>query len=181
MVRYAFLYGGPTSSNYNSDYRNFETSGNAGGDCTNFISQELRTGGWSDVLAQDYSNRADTTLWWYSPINQTYTWTSAAYFYQFLSQSSRATPMSHSSDLLPGDVIQADWGDPREPGITHSMVVSTKHNDGTINVTYHSNATVDRPLQEIVDQSPDASFYTWHMNDNFSFLPKPKVTVSKAR
>lgn len=55
--------------NYNPNYRDFSGSG---GDCTNFVSQALRAGGWTDVSGL-YTN---SNYWWYNSLNQTYSWTS---------------------------------------------------------------------------------------------------------
>lgn len=49
--------------NYNPSYRSFK---NKGGDCTNFISQALRAGGWKDKPGW-YRN---ANYWWYNSANQ---------------------------------------------------------------------------------------------------------------
>lgn len=164
MVSYIYTY----VFNYNPDYRNYSGNG-AGGDCTNFASQILRAGGWSDVNG-DYTN---DSYWWYTWLHQSYTWVGAPHLYNFLNYSNRGTPMSHSSNLVVGDIIQVNFG--QGEGLSHSMVVSTKKNDGTILVSYHSTDTLDRSLQDIINSSPAASFYAWHINDSFSSLPKPQT------
>lgn len=103
-------------------------------------------------------------------LTQSYSWVGAPHLYNFLNYSNRGTPTSHSSDLVVGDIIQVDWGDGE--GTSHTMIVSTKNNDGTIYVSYHSNDTLDRQLSDIVSSFPNASFYAWHINDSFSSLPK---------
>jgi hypothetical protein len=48
-------------------------------DCTNFVSQALRAGGWRD----DRGWYKSSSNWWYNFSNQTYTWTSADYWSRF--------------------------------------------------------------------------------------------------
>ena len=105
-------------------------------------------------------------------LTQDYSWVGAFHLYNFLDYSNRGTPMSHTSDLVVGDIVQADWGDGR--GLVHTMLVSTKKNDGTVYLSFHSIDTLDRLFSSIVAQYPAARFFAWHINDSFSSLPKPQ-------
>ncbi|MCD8255354.1 MAG: amidase domain-containing protein [Oscillospiraceae bacterium] len=54
----------------NSDYRDFGSN-----DCTNFVSQAMRAGGWTDVTGL-YTN---AKAWWYTSSNQSTSWINVIY------------------------------------------------------------------------------------------------------
>lgn len=64
---------------YNTAYRRQKN------DCTNFISQAMRAGGWSMVSGWYRSNG----VWWYNWLNQSYTWAAAENYYWFATGSGR--------------------------------------------------------------------------------------------
>jgi Putative amidase domain len=189
IVNYAHLYAGPGSEaydshcqcyrSYNSSYRNFS---GVGGDCTNFVSQALRQSGWKDVFnspfdALSQASRADTSLWWYNSVAQSYTWTGAPQLFEFLKSSNgsrRATREFDLSKLEPGDVIQVDFaGDAY--GITHSLIVTHKIPIATKGITgsnllriaYHTNNTLDRSFDDFYGQSPGAVYYAWKISSSY--------------
>jgi len=134
------------STCYNTAYRNFENSGTRGGDCTNFISQSLRAGGWPDVGG--YTDRTTTSAWWYDSFTQTYTWVGAHYFYQFAAtHSDRMGLAGNVWSMIPGDVLQVDFEGDGE--IDHTTIVSWRYeNPVNLYLSYHTNGTLDRPLSD---------------------------------
>jgi hypothetical protein len=109
--------------NYNPDYREF------GNDCTNFISQIMKAGGWTDV--DGFYQNDDS--WWYNFLNQTYTWAGAhnwGVFAQIYSQ--RTQGLEYVYQMLTTDVLQVDWDHPGEPDVgdepenqvDHTMIVT---------------------------------------------------------
>ncbi|MDQ3817164.1 MAG: amidase domain-containing protein [Acidobacteriota bacterium] len=152
IVNYAYAYW----YNYNPNYRRFD--GNTqGGDCTNFVSQALRAGGWTNVPGWYQYN----FVWWYDWLNQSYTWTSANYWFQFTNSRPRGTIARYISDLQPGDILQADWD--RDGRIDHSMIVTKKDSYGNIYLTYHSNSTLNKSFYSIYSANPNATYYGWRL------------------
>jgi hypothetical protein len=100
-VMYAINYVFNPNSNY-PDYSNY------GGDCTNFASQCLEAGGWTQISSGTnkwFHNKGYTT-----PPSSTYrspSWTSASSLQAFLNRSSRvASSPASSRDLNIGDILQ---------------------------------------------------------------------------
>jgi len=158
VVDYAHEYWGPEDSDYNPDYRNFNGSG---GDCTNFISQALREGGWTDVTGWYRS----TSVWWYNLLNQSWTWINPQYWWQFAWNRPRVDHAAFVGDLVPGDILQMDFN--QDSSMDHSMIVTTKDGSGEIYLTYHTTNTEDRPFSEIFASNPNAWYYGWILRDNF--------------
>jgi Putative amidase domain len=166
IVQYLYYY----AKTPNSSYRNFETSGTRGGDCTNFVSQAMRAGGWKDVFnspfdALSQASRADQNLWWYNSIAQSYTWINAGYFFNFINSRPRAKTIGRVADLVPGDVISADLDPAANDGVDHTMVVSKKANDGTIYLAYHTNNQIDFPFYDFwkTYETSKAQYYAWSL------------------
>jgi hypothetical protein len=161
VVNYAYQYWGPNDSNYNGAYRNFNNSGTQGGDCTNFISQALRNGGWPDVTGF-YRN---TTAWWYNSLNQTWTWINAQYWWQFAWNRPRVDHAAYVNDLVPGDILQLDFN--RDNSMDHSMIVTKKDGNGNIYLTYHTTNTRDRAFSDIYNSNPNAWYYGWILRSSY--------------
>ena len=158
VVDYAYEYWGPTDADYNPAYRNFN---NSGGDCTNFISQALRSGGWTDVPGWYRS----TSAWWYNWLNQTRTWINAHYWWQFARYRPRVDNAMYLSELAPADIMQIDFN--RDGYMDHSMIITAKDNNGNIYLTYHTTNTKDRPFWDIYNDHPNAWYYGWILLINF--------------
>jgi hypothetical protein len=97
---------------------------NRGGDCTNFVSHTLRAGGWTDVGC--CNNSKSSSVWWQRNLSwfdanirrldrNSYSWTFAPEFGQFILQSKRGSlvrqfaPTSFSNpsqSFRLGDVVQ---------------------------------------------------------------------------
>ena len=159
---YARIWACPAGSSCfpgNPSYRNFENSGTRGGDCTNFVSQVMRAGGWPDVGG--YLNYSSTNAWWYDSFKQSYTWVGAHYFYQFAATHyDRAGRAANVWDLIAGDVLQVDFE--KDGEIDHTMFVSWHYfNPKRIYLSYHTTNTLDRPLSDILALWPNANYYAW--------------------
>ena len=134
-------------------------------DCTNFVSQTMEAGGWSQIVGADRcDDRKKDSVWWFkrdgcprrilSNIHASHTWGGADNFFRFLKVSGRGTSVSNVSDLEEGDVLQRDHGD----GTIHHTTVVTRRGDADAEIggsttrirqmwlSYHTNDNLDRPF-----------------------------------
>jgi hypothetical protein len=140
---------------YNPDYRKFA---GVGGDCTNFVSQVLRAGGWADVSGFYTSDSA----WWYNWTNQSYTWAGAQNLYNYINQSGRATFAASTRDMLAGDIVQFRLGDYLPDAIHHSAVVDASDGLGNIWISYHSGPAEHELLSTFLTKhGPGTYTYGW--------------------
>jgi hypothetical protein len=137
--------------NYNSNYRKFN---DVGGDCTNFISQALRAGGWKNNTGwyKSYKN------WWYNSSNQTTSWINVNYWASFALHSDRAYNLDNVYKLGIGDILQMDFSGNRSKD--HSMITTYKSN-GVPYLTYHSTNTYRKSVKSLVAQYPRATYYAF--------------------
>lgn len=174
IIDYAYQYG----LNPNPSYRDFSAN-SGGGDCTNFASQALYNGNWTTVSGFYQLD----TAWWYNIATQTYTWVNAHKWNTFTRNRPRATFAIYVSDLIPGDILQADWE--KDGIIDHTMIVTKKDNNGTLYLTYHTNNTVDRPFWDLYNKSPNANWYALHLMDIYdaysTFLPIIQTSTNTSR
>ncbi len=133
--------------NYNSNYRVFK-----GNDCTNFISQIMRRGGWKHDTGWYRSN----ANWWYNSGNQTYTWAGAENWSKFAPK--RTDRLANVWAMGLADVLQLDFN--RDGTMDHSMLV-TKVTSKDIYLTYHSTNTKNRSLRAILKKYPRAYYYAY--------------------
>ena len=142
----------------NPSYRNFSPD-----DCTNFMSQALRAGGWTDKLGfyWDWDN------WWYNDQNQTRSWTFVAAMRQFMSTSGRGQSLAYINDLQKGDILQADFGS--NGSWDHGLMVDAKYSSNLydIYVSYHDTDTQHRHMSDflaVVQSTYGATTYNaWHI------------------
>jgi hypothetical protein len=155
-VNYALTYWGPYNSNYNSSYREYPN------DCTNFISQAMKAGGW---VYDDVGDRTASNTWYYGTFTATtsYSWAGAHNFNTFFAQSGRGWALSHVNDLWLGDVLQADFGPTPDGNISHSMIVTHKDANGVAYLTYHTGNTRNRSVNDIVAGNPGSRWYALAM------------------
>ncbi|MEN8649103.1 amidase domain-containing protein [Streptomyces sp. 21So2-11] len=122
-------------------------------DCTNFVSQALKAGGWERVLGWYRSDSA----WWYTgnpwPFpKHSYTWGGAPNWQRFArDESERVYALSGPAGLGIADVVQFEifgYSDPGQPG--HTMMVTDFTPDWMPKMSYHSTDTLNRPLSEII-------------------------------
>ena len=147
MTTYAQKYW----NNYNSAYKDFSANG-GGGDCTNFISQILREGGWKFVTGLYTSGDA----WWYNALNQSYTWAGAENWSWFAPK--RTVALSRVYDMTVADVLQYDLT--KNGTMDHTMFVQMKTTTD-IYMTYHTTDHYNRPLKEILALYPAAAWYAY--------------------
>ncbi|MEV6482609.1 amidase domain-containing protein [Streptomyces sp. NPDC051576] len=138
---------------YNTDYPNF--NGHAdGGDCTNFVSQSLKAGGWKHVPGYVY----DYTKWFGTADIQSDSFVGVNEWSWFAQNSKRTTPLANVYQAEVGDVIQVDFD--RDGAKDHTMIVTYKAN-GVPYVTYHSNNTLRRSLSSLIASYPNAYYYAY--------------------
>jgi hypothetical protein len=149
VVWYAYEYW----QNYNKRYRRWDN------DCTNFVSQAMRHGGWRDTGGAALYRYP--SVWFYDSIMQSWSWVSANTFFGFVATRPRARLTSDFTRLVPGDVIQADWN--LDSIIDHTMIVTSKDRAGNLYLTYHSTNTKDRSFKDIRASAPRAAYYGWSL------------------
>ncbi|MEU2287619.1 amidase domain-containing protein [Streptomyces sp. NPDC013178] len=149
MATYAEKYW----NNYNKDYPDFNGHG-AGGDCTNFVSQSLKAGGWKHVPGYVY----DYTKWFGNNEIQSDSFVGVNEWSWFAQNSKRTTPLANVYQLEVGDVLQMDFD--KDGSKDHTMIVTSK-SGGVPYVTYHSNNTLRRSVASLVASYPNAYYYAY--------------------
>ncbi|WP_346137396.1 amidase domain-containing protein [Lentzea roselyniae] len=135
--------------NPNPDYRVYSQ------DCTNFLSQAMKAGGWQPVDG----DRTWDGAWYYGNWTWTtsYTWAGAENWYWFATyQTQRTWILPYVYDLGFADVLQLDFQ--QDNIIDHSMIV-TMVNTVDVHLTYHSGPEHNKRLRHILDQYPNAWYY----------------------
>ena len=131
----AVLYAREWALKRNPNFYNFE---NLGGDCTNFISQCLLSGG----AKMNYNKYG----WFYINVsNRSASWTAVNYFQNFLYDNKTVGPFGKVVELDKlelGDIIFLRQNPNR---FNHSLIV-TKIEENEIYVCAHSDDSLDRPL-----------------------------------
>ncbi|MEU7052965.1 MULTISPECIES: amidase domain-containing protein [Streptomyces] len=150
MVAYAQKYW----SKYNPDYPSFNGQG-AGGDCTNFVSQALKAGGWKHVPGYTY----DFHKWFGNSEIQSDSFVGVNEWSWFALSSKRATSLANVYQADLGDVIQIDFN--RDGSKDHTMIVTSRDRRGVPYVTYHSTNTYNRSVASLVASYPNAAFYAY--------------------
>ncbi|MER8010264.1 amidase domain-containing protein [Streptomyces sp. SLBN-31] len=150
MAAYAEKYW----SNYNPAYPNFNGQG-GGGDCTNFVSQSLKAGGWKHVPGYVY----DYTKWFGNSDIQSDSFVGVNEFSWFALNSKRATSLANVYQLDVGDVLQMDFD--KDGSKDHTMIVTYRSPQGVPYVTYHSTNTFRRSVASIVASYPNAAYYAY--------------------
>ncbi|MCA6091212.1 amidase domain-containing protein [Streptomyces sp. SCA3-4] len=138
--------------NYNPEYRKFNS---AGGDCTNFISQALKAGGWKPEAGKS----SDYTKWWYDSKGQSDSWVGANEWSWYAQNSKRVTSLSNVYQLEVGDILQMDFD--RDGSKDHSMITTYRSRVGMPYLTYHSTNTFRKSMASIVASYPDANYYAY--------------------
>lgn len=150
MVAYATKYW----NNYNKDYPDFNGAG-AGGDCTNFVSQSLKAGGWKHVPGDG----TDFHKWFGNSEIQSDSFVGVNEFSWFALSSGRVTSLANVYQADIGDVLQMDFNKDGEKD--HSMIVTYRSPQGVPYVTYHSTNTYNRSVASLVASYPNAAFYAY--------------------
>ncbi|WP_312018753.1 amidase domain-containing protein [Streptomyces sp. I05A-00742] len=137
---------------YNPAYRKFN---DAGGDCTNFLSQALKAGGWKP----ETGSAADYRKWWYSSSNQSDSWVGVNEWSWYALNSKRVTSLSNVYQMDVGDVMQMDFdGDGSKD---HSMMTTYRSRNGVPYLTYHSTNTYRKSVASIIASYPTAVYYAY--------------------
>ena len=135
----------------NTAYADYSASPNDGGDCTNFVSQALRAGGWRNTKLLS----ATSDLYWYyvSSSQASQTWKTAHGFYRHMNGGYESWyGWQGFSSVNYGDVVSVDFeGDGR---IDHTVIVTgfAKNADGTVDplLSYHTNDTLNLRLSDFM-------------------------------
>lgn len=166
----AKAYATQWAATYNPNYRNFESDGNQGGDCTNFASQVLKAGGWQNKC--EGCSYLDWKAWWYIFLPggmQTRTWTYAPALKYFLETQGRAHVYWYFEDLRIGDVLSLDFG--ADGTIDHTMVVDDRYAPGTayIFMSYHTYPTYHERLSDVLARRPPDSnaYFGWSIDGTY--------------
>lgn len=160
-TNYALKY----ALNPNSNYVVFPN------DCTNFVSQIMRAGGWKDTATKQSTQ--DSSWYYTSKTSYAQTWSTAHGLRNRLNNGYElgAEKLSRSfggvggvylnNKIAKGDVVFADWdGDGR---YDHAMsVVDKSYFDTT--VAYHSNNVVNGSMVNISANHSSASFEAFHIS-----------------
>ncbi|MFJ3222563.1 amidase domain-containing protein [Streptomyces sp. NPDC086783] len=139
---------------YNTAYPDFNGAG-AGGDCTNFVSQSLKAGGWKHVPGYVY----DYTKWFGNADIQSDSFVGVNEFSWFSLNSKRATSLANVYQMDIGDVLQVDFD--KDGSKDHTMIVSYRSSQGVPYVTYHSTNTYRRSVASIIASYPNSAFYAY--------------------
>lgn len=150
--------------NYNPSYRDFGGI-LSGGDCTNFVSQALRHGGFS---YWSYGKSPTSNgVWWYNHDGSdswSHSWTVANNFYWFSRNSGRATVVSSVNDLLWGDVVQINFQPQSNSTLDHTLAVTAKSN-GVIYVSSHTSDYANKRMGQVMADNPGA----WYSRLKFRY------------
>ncbi|WP_432055595.1 amidase domain-containing protein [Streptomyces sp. bgisy022] len=139
---------------YNPDYPSFDGRG-AGGDCTNFVSQALKAGGWKHVPGYVY----DYTRWFGNNEIQSHSFVGVNEWSWFALNSERATSLANVYQMDVGDVLQVDFD--RDGSKDHTMIVTHRSAQGVPYLTYHSTNTLRRSVASIIASYPNAAYYAY--------------------
>ncbi|MDF1498069.1 MAG: amidase domain-containing protein [Patescibacteria group bacterium] len=151
--------------NPNSAYKYFD-----GADCTNFASQVLFAGGFTETGKYQYWSDYAWYYDWGTRPGYSNTWTIANELYDFLDKSGRADRTSVDHPYYPkfqvGDIIQVDWNN--DGYWDHSMVVTgIIISDDDLLMSYHSRNIKNKRLFTIKGENPGAHFGGWHIKNNY--------------
>ncbi|GAA3852803.1 hypothetical protein GCM10023084_03780 [Streptomyces lacrimifluminis] len=150
MATYAEKYW----STYNPAYPNFNGQG-AGGDCTNFVSQSLKAGGWKHAPGYVY----DYTKWFGNAEIQSHSFVGVNEWSWFTQNSKRSTSLAYVYQMDVGDVLQLDFE--RDGSKDHTMIVTYRSAQGVPYLTYHSANTYRRSVASIIASEPNAYYYAY--------------------
>lgn len=166
-------FDGPAAANYamkwalsrNPIYPDFSSDSEnpgGGGDCTNFVSQSMRAGGWTTV---DGASRSKTS-WWAASDEASRNWASASWFVDFAESSGRAK-ICAEDDLELGDFVSMNAYGGR---ISHLMIVTgfrCAPEGREILYSAHSENRLNYPLELAKANSRGYSFLYWKAAEYF--------------
>ena len=175
-VNYAYLYWNSPNSNY-CNYANI-----SGGDCTNFVSQCMKVGGWATVTT---SPPTGTYVQWYynSCYNKSTSWAGARYFNDFLrlnpgnarvstkfsfllvpnNAGSNTTFKNKVATLNKGAILQQGSSATQYTSIGHSMII-TKTTGTNRYVTYRSVGSAQMKDKLVTDVYSGTYLFGYNVN-----------------
>jgi hypothetical protein len=148
MATYAEKYW----KNYNTAYRRFN---NAGGDCTNYVSQSLYAGGWKHAP----TSTEDYDTWWYGTSGQSDSWVGVNEWSWFTQTAKRSTALANAYQMDIGDVLQVDFD--KDGAKDHTMITSYRNTSGVPYLTYHDTDTYRRSLSSLISSYPNSAYYAY--------------------
>ncbi|WP_328653309.1 amidase domain-containing protein [Micromonospora sp. NBC_00330] len=128
-------------------------------DCTSFISQSMKAGGWATVGSYPLSSRSSNSNWWNGSYSSTssYTWGGAENWYWFARNSGRARSIG-VYQMLGGDVLQYDFD--FDNNISHTQICTGTNSAGPL-MTQHGSDYRDKPLNEILSNPTNANAWKY--------------------
>jgi RHS repeat-associated protein len=135
-------------------------TGNGGEDCTNFISQSLKAGGWTTTSVWNSKSRRGPG----GPIGvvrhfpDSAAWSIANVFYNTWRNSDRAQEQKTFDGLELGDIIAADWGPNPDGRVSHNMIITGFRGKDPL-LSYHSTNVLDRSFAEIQQENPGTTYH----------------------
>lgn len=150
MAAYADTYW----NTYNPAYPNFNGHG-AGGDCTNFVSQSLKAGGWKHAPGRV----DDYTKWFGTADIQSESFVGVNEWSWFAQNSQRVTSLANVYQMDVGDVLQIDFD--KDGSKDHTMIVTYRSPQGMPYLTYHSYNTHNRSVASIIASGPNDAYYAY--------------------
>jgi hypothetical protein len=144
---------------YNGSYVHFSN------DCTNFVSQALRAGGWTFVYPTYGRNATDSSQWFY--INDgaaapwSYSWDSAVSMMRFIQKSNRGFWFTNWKTSRTGDVFLVDW-DSSHGYPTHAMVETANSLPAQVYMSQHTTARLNKPFTNYTSAYPNARWWMFH-------------------
>ena len=135
-------------------------TGNGGEDCTNFISQSLKAGGWTTTSVWNSKSRRGPG----GPIGvvrhfpDSAAWSIANVFYNTWRNSDRAQEQKTVDGLELGDIIAADWGPNPDGRVSHNMIITGFRGRDPL-LSYHSTNVLDRSFAEIQQENPGTTYH----------------------
>jgi Putative amidase domain len=136
-------------------------------DCTNYASQLLRAGGIR--FRNAFNDRYSSSSWWYNKnflipgTRQSESWSVAPDLHKFFASSPDvAQPVSKTSDLNVGDIVQVG----NSSGyLYHTMIVTNKRSsDSMLYLTGHTQNRLQLPVYDII--ASGERIYTWKLTGN---------------
>lgn len=176
-VNYARQWVSNTQTLRNPSFPDLLVVGENGGDCTNFVSQSLRAGGWRNTAT---TNTTSDVLWWLTgkaDNQRSQTWAVAHGFFRHMNGGYEPSTVGNSYeswsrwDSIPGvsgsvsanygDIISVDWTG--NGSIDHTMIVTgfrrLPNQSLEVLVSYHSTDRKDLPISTLQSLTPNARFY----------------------
>ncbi len=136
-VNYALKY----ATSPNKSYKYYST------DCTNFVSQAMKAGGWKEV-SHPWIDYKSSGAWWYGGIpTNSWSWSGAQNFYDMTRTLKRTTLLNKVYSSVKGDIIQYKING--NTNMTHTMLVTAKAASGMPYLTYHTPNTKNKPYSSI--------------------------------